>query len=198
MYDNTLYFKTIAPKFSTVVKDLELDCKPYILGTIHRDNNTDEPARMNEIFRGILDITEQHNIQIVLPLHPRTSKVLDKNLDKGLLQRISNNTLIRITEPVSFFDMVILEENASLIMTDSGGVQKEAYFNEKPCIILRPETEWVEIVEQRTAIITDANAANISKAYNDLISRTDLSYPPIFGDGHAAEFICQQLITYNL
>ena len=196
MYDNTLYFRTIAPEFSTVINDLELNGKPYILGTIHRDNNTDEPGRLNEIFKGILEVARQHNVQIILPLHPRTSKVLDKNLDTDLLQRISNDPLIRITEPVSFFDMIILEENATLIMTDSGGVQKEAYFHKKPCIILRPETEWVEIVEQGTAIIADADAGNIVNAYNELISKTDLSYPPIFGDGKAGEYICQEMVQH--
>ena len=79
---------------------------------------------------------------------------------------------------------------------DVAGVQKEAYFNQKPCIILRSETEWVEIVEHGTAIITDANAENIFNAYSTLVNKADLAYPPIFGDGKAAEFICRELIQH--
>lgn len=196
MYDNTLYFLSVAEAHSNILKNTGLEGKAFILGTIHRDNNTDDPVRLNEIFRGMQAITTQHQIDLILPLHPRTAKVLEQGLEQKLLQEIKDNPHIKIIEPVSFFDMILLEKHARLIMTDSGGVQKEAYFNQKPCIILRSETEWKEIVEQGRAIVADANAANITKAYNSLINNTDLSYPPIFGDGKAAEFICSELIQH--
>jgi UDP-GlcNAc3NAcA epimerase len=196
MYDNTLFFKEIAPKLSFIIEELNLDQQPYVLGTIHRDNNTDQPYRLNEIFTGILTIAEREKMKVVLPLHPRTMKVLDKNLDPGLHESLKGNENIVITEPLPFFDITLLEEHAALILTDSGGVQKEAYFHKKPCIILRSETEWIEIVEQGTAILADANADNIANAYDHLLNNKNLSYPPIFGDGHAAEFICQELVQH--
>ncbi len=196
MLDNSLYFISRASGYSNILSDLDIENKDFILGTIHRDNNTDEPQRLQEIFKGILAIATQHKILTVLPLHPRTMNVLDKNLGLELLQEVKNNPYITIIEPVSFFDMILLEKHAKLIMTDSGGVQKEAYFNQKPCIILRSETEWVEIVEHGTAIITDANAENIFNAYSTLVNKADLAYPPIFGDGKAAEFICRELIQH--
>jgi UDP-GlcNAc3NAcA epimerase len=93
--------------------------------------------------------------------------------------------------------MIALEKNCKLVMTDSGGVQKEAFYFEKPCVILRPETEWIELVECGTAIICDANETKIKNAYNKLTSATDLKFPKLYGDGNAAEFICQE-ITSNL
>jgi UDP-GlcNAc3NAcA epimerase len=95
--------------------------------------------------------------------------------------------------PASFFEIIVLEKNCKLVMTDSGGVQKEAYYFEKPVIILRPETEWVEIVENEVGKITDANKENIINAYQYFESNQNLSYPPVFGDGKAAEFICGKL-----
>jgi len=194
MLDNSLYFISKASGYSNLLSDMDIENKDFILGTIHRDNNTDEPQRLQEIFKGILAIANQHKILTVLPLHPRTMNILDKNLGPKLYQEVKNNPYIRIIEPVSFFDMILLEKHAKLIMTDSGGVQKEAYFNQKPCIILRSETEWVEIVEHGTALIADANSENIIDAYSTLVNKADLSYPPIFGDGHAAEFICKELV----
>ena len=93
-------------------------------------------------------------------------------------------------------DMIALEKNATMIMTDSGGVQKESYFFRKPCIVLRSETEWVELVDNGNAIIADADGDRILSAYELLSSKTDFSYPPIFGDGKASLFICEKIMDH--
>jgi len=194
MYDNALYFASIASKQSNILSILGIEHGNFILGTIHRDNNTDEAERLNAIFRGIDSIANKEKIPVILPLHPRTSKALNNNMDIDLRKEIEANPFIRIIDPVSFFDILMLEKQCRLIMTDSGGVQKEAYFNQKPCIILRSETEWIEIIEQGVGILADADETNIVNAYETLIKKTDLNYPPIFGDGKAARFICKELI----
>lgn len=194
MYDNSLYFSELASD-RAILKEFGL--KPgFILSTIHRNNNTDDAARLSAIFDALITITETHNVQLVLPLHPRTRKMMETNLSAEIQQRLATNTLIRIIPPVSFLDVIALEKNAGMIVTDSGGVQKEAFFFQKPCIILRPETEWVEIVENGNAILCDADKKRILEAYNNFLQKTTLSYPHLFGDGKAAEFICSEILNH--
>ncbi|MCF6341622.1 MAG: UDP-N-acetylglucosamine 2-epimerase (non-hydrolyzing) [Bacteroidales bacterium] len=191
MYDNSLFFKEIAAEKSQVLAENNLHDKNFILATIHRNNNTDQPERLSAIFRALNSIAANYRIPILLPLHPRTSKLLDKNLEKEILDKIRTNPFIQITPPVSFLDMIQLESHCQMVITDSGGVQKEAYFFKKPCIILRPETEWKEIVDAGTGIIADANESIILESCQQLTEKSSmLNYPPIFGDGAAAEFIC--------
>lgn len=195
MYDNSLYFSDVADKKAEWLKALQLGDKGFILATIHRNNNTDEPERLNALFGALQEISAKRDIAVVLPLHPRTAKLLDTTLDKVLLKSIRNNPRFRIIEPASFLEMVILEKNCTLVMTDSGGVQKEAFYFQKPCVILRPETEWVELVECGTAVIADADKDLIIAAFDKLSGRAGLSYPGFYGDGKAAEFICQEIVT---
>jgi UDP-GlcNAc3NAcA epimerase len=195
MFDNSLHFSEIAENKSNIINKLNLQKNQFILGTIHRDNNTDKSNRLNAIFSALNKISTKNKITTVLPLHPRTSKLLKKNLSKELYQEIFNNHFIKTIKPVSFFDMIALEKNAKIIMTDSGGVQKEAYFFEKPCIIMRSETEWVEIVENKTAIVADADEQKIIDSFNFFDNNKELTYPKIFGDGRAAEFICETMLS---
>lgn len=195
MYDNSSYFKTLSDKNSEILNKLNLEQDNFILCTIHRNNNTDNPSRLDAIFRSIEKISTNDKISIVIPLHPRTKKQLNTNLDSNLLKSIRSNKYIKLIDPVSFLDMIALESNCTLVITDSGGVQKEAYYFNKPCIILRSETEWVEIVEQGAAIIADANEDNIINSYNKLTNKKNLSFPLIFGDGKAAEFICNTMLA---
>ncbi|MCK4639243.1 MAG: UDP-N-acetylglucosamine 2-epimerase (non-hydrolyzing) [Bacteroidales bacterium] len=194
MFDNSIYFSEVAEKKSGILKQLNLSPGKFILTTIHRDNNTDNPERLNAIFSALKNIAESQNINIVLPIHPRTSKLLKNNLSTGLYQAIKNNPLIKIISPVSFLDMIVLEKNTEMIFTDSGGVQKEAYFFQKPCIIMRSETEWKEIVENKAAIVTDADEKRILNAYEHFKKSNKILFPPIFGDGKASEFICKEII----
>ncbi len=195
MYDNSLYFETIAREKSKILQKLGLENKAFYLATVHRDNNTDQPERLNAIFEAFQEITESTNIPLVLPLHPRTAKLLKKNLNPELYKKVDQNTFIRLTEPVSFLDMIVLEKNCQLVFTDSGGVQKEAYFFEKPAIILRSETEWKEIVEQGCGLIANADKDKILDAFLHFQKAAgSLQFPNIFGDGKAAEFIVKQMI----
>jgi len=194
MYDNALYFSSIADEKSDILTRLGISGKKFILATIHRDSNTDIPRRLQAIFKAMLKISAEGGEQIILPLHPRTLKMLEGHENKDLLADILSSEQIQLISPVSFLEMIMLEKNASLIMTDSGGVQKESYFHHKPCIILRPETEWVEIVENGSAIIADADQEKILSAYAHFMSKPDLKFPPLYGDGKAAWFICDKLL----
>ena len=192
MYDNSLYFARIADEKTDILRHLGLEDEKFVLATIHRDNNTDNPERLTAIAEALLEITER-GYKIVLPLHPRTKKLLPQNLSEDDYRRITSNPDIMIIPPVSFFEIIVLERHASLIMTDSGGLQKEAYFFRKPCLILRPETEWVEIVEQHAGIITDADKELIVRSFDEYID-TEPQFPPLFGDGHSAEFMLDKTL----
>lgn len=193
MYDNSLYFSKIAESKTNILTQLKVENGKFILATIHRNNNTDEPERLKAIFKSLNDISENHSIDIVLPLHPRTAKLLSTNLTDELYNEIKANSRFKIIQPASFLEMIALEKNCCLVMTDSGGVQKEAFYFEKPCVILRPETEWIELVECGSAIVTDANEDRIKDAFEKLYNSKELVFPKYYGEGSAAEFICHEL-----
>lgn len=195
MYDNSIYFSKVSDQNSKLLAELGIE-GDFILSTIHRNNNTDEPDRLQAIFGALIEIAEENKIPVVLPLHPRTKKMMELNLTPELSAQLTSSKYIRIIPPVSFLDVIALEKNASFIVTDSGGVQKEAFFFEKPCIILRSETEWVEIVENGNAILCDADKNRILNAYKKLANNKDLTYPQLFGDGEAATFICQEIVKH--
>jgi len=195
MFDNSLFFKTIADEKSTVLEGNNLKGKDFILTTIHRDSNTDVPERLSSIFSALLTISERESIEVILPLHPRTAKLMESNLNGDLYNKVKDSQFLKLIPPVSFLDMIVLESNCKLVMTDSGGVQKEAYFFKKPAVILRSETEWKEIVEAGCGIIANADEERIIEAFetfND--GGRNLEFPEIFGDGKAAEFICKTLL----
>jgi len=196
MYDNSMHFAAIAEAKTTVLTVNKLQSGKFILATIHRNNNTDEPPRLNALFRSLNDISNENELDVILPLHPRTSKLLETNLDPKLLSAVRSNSKFKIVSPASFLEMIALEKNCSLVMTDSGGVQKEAFYFEKPCIILRPETEWVELVECGSAIVADANEQRIKNAFKKLFRAGNLSYPKFYGDGKAAQFICNEMLKH--
>ena len=187
MYDNSLYFSSkVNGQQSTVNSQ-------YILCTIHRNNNTDEPERLCSIVKALLKLSKEK--EIIIPLHPRTKKLLDVNLSSDIYNQFANNEKIHIIPPASFLEMIRLEKNADMVITDSGGVQKEAFFFKKPCIIIRSETEWKEIVECGAAVIADANEEKIIDAYYQFMQKENQEYPEYFGDGKAAVFICNELIS---
>lgn len=194
MYDNSLFYLKIAEKKSGVLSDNRLQKDNYILVTIHRDSNTDNKKRLAAIFTAIHDISKHNNIPVILPLHPRTSKILKSNLPAKLYSAITNSPLFKIIPPVSFFDMIALEKYSKIILTDSGGVQKESFFFKKPCIVLRSETEWSELVTCGTTIVANADKDKIINGYNYFMEKKGLKFPSIFGDGKAAEFICEKII----
>jgi len=193
MYDNSIYFAGISDEKSAVMDALGLVADSFILCTVHRDSNTDYKENMESIFSALIGIAEQTGLKIILPIHPRTKSKMESQLSPVLFNNVMNSSMVEIIPPAGFLDIIALEKNARLIITDSGGLQKESFFFCKPCVILRPQTEWVEIVENGNAIVADADHERILNACHKLLSKKDFSYPNIFGDGKAAEFICEKL-----
>ena len=195
MYDNSLYFASMAEQKTDILKRYNLKKNEFVLTTIHRDNNTDNPGRLTSIFKALLDISENEKIKVVLPLHPRTAKLLEKNVVVDVYKRLISSSFIQLIPPASFFEIIALEKNAKIVMTDSGGVQKEAFFFDKPCVIFRPETEWVEIIKYGAGVIADADYQRIVDGYYNLIGK-NVKFPPLFGDANAAQHILESIIEY--
>lgn len=196
MYDSALYFSKKSKEQSDILEKYHLSKVEFVLATIHRNTNTDDKERLNALFRSILNISVKFDIKIVVPLHPRTEKMMSESLSEELREKISTSKKLLLIPPVSYLDMIQLEGNCSLIMTDSGGVQKEAFFFKKPCIILRTETEWTELVDNGNAIIADADEEKIERAFTYLRGKRDFTWPSFYGDGKAAEFICKTIFEY--
>lgn len=185
MLDNLVYFGNKVS--DEILSRNQLTKDNFILCTIHRDNNTDIPERLQSIFKALNEISDDGQ-DIFIPLHPRTAKLLEKQLGSNLFANIKSNKRIKITGPVSYLEMIALEKNCSMVLSDSGGVQKEAHFFKKPLLIARTETEWVEIVEQGAALICDASAEKLVQAYVHF-KNFKPEYKPIYGEGNTASKI---------
>ena len=194
MYDNSKYFSTLSDSNSSILSENKLTKGNYILSTIHRNDNTDVAKNLSSIFESFIKISNKYKLPIILPLHPRTKKMMELNLSTELRKEIDRSVYIKIIPPASFLDIIALEKNCRMIITDSGGIQKEAYFFEKPCIILRPQTEWIEILETGSAVIVGAQRHKIISESFKLLEKTDFKYPKVFGNGNAANFICSEII----
>lgn len=194
MFDNSLYFSDVSASKSQLINDLGIKDKKFILVTIHRNANTDDSVRLTAIMRALLYIQNTTGYEIILPIHPRTAKLMEQQLSEEVYGMVTENKSFHIIPPAGFLDIIALEKNATLIITDSGGLQKEAYFFKKPCVILRPETEWVEIVSNGNALIADADEQKIVMSSNALLTKTEYTYPPFFGDGSAAVSIVGKII----
>lgn len=194
MYDNALYFAGKAEKSSPVLKDLGIENREFALCTIHRDSNTDLPERLSSILSALDRITHDFNLPVVLPVHPRTAKMIAALPDQDLVKKLQQNTLFIRTEPVGYLDMLLLEKKSRIILTDSGGVQKESYFFQKPCIVLRPETEWKELVENKAAVLTNSDEKSILAAFDHFYTDPPKHFPSLYGDGAASKFICSEII----
>lgn len=194
MYDNTLYFSEIAEQKSTILKTQNLEKNKFLLATVHRDYNTDKPEALTEILKSFNYICSKNKIQMIFPVHPRTLKIIQSLSTNREVASFLDNPFIKKIEPVSFLDMILLEKHASLILTDSGGVQKEAYFFNKPCIILRPETEWIEILDTGMAVLTGASFEKIINTFNTLYKVSNQDFPKIFGNGNTATLICEEIL----
>lgn len=181
MYDAVLHHLKIAGENSRILQVLNPANKKFILCTIHRAENTDNPDNLDKIFKALNEISEQ--FEIILPLHPRTKKIISSN--KSIM-----TSGIKIIEPVSYFDMLVLEKNCLLVITDSGGIQKEAYFLSKPCLTLRNETEWTELADLGVNFVCGANPFRIMEAFQKSIAFSSDNFAKnIYGDGRAGENI---------
>ncbi|MCZ2099986.1 MAG: UDP-N-acetylglucosamine 2-epimerase (non-hydrolyzing) [Chitinophagales bacterium] len=186
MYDAAMFFHKKAITTSKIMQDLKLDPNNFILATIHRQENTDDYARLQAIVSALNEIHK--TIPVIVPLHPRTNKILTK-------QGIS--TTFKIIDPIGYVDMIGLISNAKLVMTDSGGLQKEAFFFGKYCITLRDQTEWVELVDHGFNTLVGANRKTILEALKANLDK-DQSYDiPLYGDGSTALFIADKLKQFQ-
>ncbi len=192
MYDAALAFSELAEIKSTILPDLDLRSKSYFLATVHRAENTDNPERLKSIIEAFVAIATPDS-PLILPLHPRTGVCIEQ-LSLGTL--IASNPNVHLVDPVSFLDMVMLEKHAKVILTDSGGVQKEAYFHGVPCITLRDETEWVETVEAGWNTIASVDKNKIKTTVLNCHKQLKTTIDE-YGQGHAAEVIVDLLINYN-
>ncbi len=159
------------------MQDLGLEQKGYLLATVHRPYNTDVAEHLRSILTAFLEIEEP----VIFPVHPRTRQKIGEIY--GTLNLPRSGSRLKLIEPVGYLDMLVLEESARLILTDSGGIQKEAYFFGVPCITLRPETEWIETVEAGWNILTGPQSAEIHFALRSFTLPD--KRPPIFGSGTA-------------
>jgi UDP-GlcNAc3NAcA epimerase len=188
MYDAATMFGAVAASSSSVLAQHGLNPKSFLLATVHRAENTDDPARLEGILRGLSALATPA-CPLLWPLHPRTRATLARTGLAGLLE---SNAALRVVEPVSFLDMIVLEQQAKLILTDSGGVQKEAYFHGVPCVTLRDETEWVETVSAGWNQLVGADAAAIQRAASAARPGQPIDE---YGDGKASEKVVDLLLA---
>lgn len=183
MQDAALYYSTMSAEKSGIISRLGLEGRHFVLCTVHRAENTDNPERLSGIVAALNTMSTE--ISIVFPLHPRTDKIL-KELGFDLdFEPIS---------PVGYFDMIELLKHCQLVMTDSGGLQKEAFFFKKPCVTLRDETEWVELVESGVNLLSNPDKTEIVSAYEEMMAR-NISYElNLYGNGFASASIVNSLL----
>lgn len=188
MYDAVLQFSEIARRQSTILDDLGIKSKEYLLATVHRPYNTDVPKNLQNILTAFIEINEP----IIFPVHPRTRKRLADLKTTSVSSAYSvRDSKLRCIPPVGYLDMLILEQNAKAILTDSGGMQKEAYWFGVPCITLRDETEWVETVDAGWNVVAGADYEKIVEAANSI--KPSAQRPELYGDGRAAKRIVRIL-----
>lgn len=187
MYDAALFYLERAMQKSDILKRLHLNHRDYILATIHRAENTDDLCRLNTIFTALDRISRDH--PLIMPLHPRTRNLLDRYFPSW-----QEKTAVRVIEPIGFFDMIMLENHAALIITDSGGVQKEAYFYQTPCLTLRDQTEWLETVDLGwNRLVKPSNADIIYEEASQALNKQGLAHHNPYGKGDASQLIAHYL-----
>jgi UDP-GlcNAc3NAcA epimerase len=184
MYDSVLHCIKVAEKSSNIMDTLDIKPQCYALATVHRAENTDDHERLLSIFEALTQIAHD-GLPLIVPLHPRTRECL-----KNSKFRIQNSE-VRIIDPVSYLDMLMLEKHARMILTDSGGMQKEAFWFKVPCITLRDETEWTETVASGWNTVVGANSNLIMKTVEE--SHSGRNIQNVYGNGNAAERIVEVL-----
>jgi UDP-GlcNAc3NAcA epimerase len=182
MLDAALYYAAFSSQKSAVVQTHGLAGREFALCTVHRAENTDDPDRLASIVCALNEVSRE--MPVVLPLHPRTRKIMAASDMKLSFKPI---------EPVGYFDMVELLKNTKVVLTDSGGLQKEAFFFGKPCVTLRDETEWVELVENGFNMLAGREKEKILSAYSEMKDKVYESPMDLYGKGRAAATILQHL-----
>ena len=182
MQDAALFYAGISDQNSTIISKLNLENQTFVLATLHRQENTDDPVKLKNIFEALNKISS--STRVVLPIHPRTRKIL---AEAGIQPSFD------LIDPVGYLDMIGLLKNCRIVLTDSGGLQKEAYFFKKYCITLRDETEWVELVKNGYNLLAGNDQLKILNAYQELLSKTSDFSVNLYGNGHASEIIAEYL-----
>lgn len=182
MKDAALYYADKALLKSDILS--RIGVKKFILATIHRQENIDSPEKLQSIIAGLNDIHSQ--MPVVVPLHPRTRNVL-------VQQYMFPNFII--IDPVGYFDMITLLKNCELVITDSGGIQKEAFFFGKNCITLREQTEWVELVENGYNTLVGSDNNKLVEAYRAFTKKKSDFSLDLYGNGHAAEIATKEILS---
>jgi len=194
MYDNALYFREKAiDSYGEWFSNTGLKAGGFILATVHRNLNTDDPQRLKAILTGFLKLADSARQPILWPVHPRTRKMLQEFAAHDSFFAQLPEEKLQMTDPVGFLQMVLLESSCSMVLTDSGGVQKEAYFYEKPCLVLRSETEWTELVESGAARLADADENCIAETGLAMLKAGFSAPAGFYGDGNAAGFIAAKV-----
>jgi len=182
MFDATLYYSSIVDQDSNFLQKLNLRNESFILSTIHRPENTDHPERLKSIVEALNQINSSNTV--VLPIHPRTrSKLLQQKI----------KTDFKIMDPVGYLQMLTLIKNSRIVLTDSGGLQKEAYFLKKCCVTIRNETEWVELVEHGTNVLTGSDKAMIIDSFEKMLEVNADFSQKLYGDGNTSKLIVENL-----
>lgn len=190
MLDALLYNLKIAEIKSNILADINIAPKKYILATIHRAENTDNIENLTNIFKAFSEL----EWPIIVPLHPRTRNIIKNNAN---LFAFINDSNIKIIEPLAYLDMIMAMKHAKIIMTDSGGVQKEAYFLKTPCITLRTETEWIETVESGWNMLCKCSIDHIIKSVNIMNNKEKAAHDNYYGDGNAAIYIADDISIFH-
>ncbi|MDO9374449.1 MAG: UDP-N-acetylglucosamine 2-epimerase (non-hydrolyzing) [Ferruginibacter sp.] len=184
MEDAALYYAQKAAQKSTLLEQMKLRNQPFILATIHRAENTDDKQNLEALISALNEIS-QHT-QVIVPLHPRTKKIIEQ-------QQLEPK--FTIIDPVGYFDMIMLLQTCSLVITDSGGLQKEAFFFGKFCITTRDQTEWVELVQNGYNVIVGTNKQLIIQKTNEFLNMKFPETMNLYGNGNACKNICQALLS---
>ena len=183
MQDAAIFYAAKAEEKSNVLKSINLS--RYILATIHRQENTDSPENLQNIITGLNEINRQ--IPVVVPIHPRT---------RNILAQLNIVPAFKLIDPVGYFDMIVLLKNCEMVITDSGGVQKEAFFFGKHCITMREQTEWVELVENGFNTLTGSDAEKIVTAYEQTKQKKSDFSINLYGKGQAAEVAAKEIFSF--
>lgn len=182
MQDAAIFYAAMADEKSTVLQ--HIGEAPFVLATIHRQENTDDADKLYNIVLGLNDINKK--VRVIVPLHPRT---------RNILNNLNLNVDFQIINPVGYFDMIALLKNSELVITDSGGVQKEAFFFGKHCITLREQTEWVELVENDYNRLVGSDKSALKQAFNYFeFKQSDFSLD-LYGQGKAAEIAVKRILN---
>jgi len=190
MKDAALFCSKLSASKSDIVERLNLKEKDFALCTVHRAENTDDKDRLINIIDALVEIAGE--MEVIVPLHPRTRRILD------LLNLKRKTENLKLIEPVSYFDMIELLKNTKIVLTDSGGLQKEAFFFRKPCVTLRDETEWVELIDGGFNLLAGAASERVIGGYREMKGRRLHFGGEIYGNGLASGNILEAILSHEL